>query len=475
MLLRISNVAIVGAAIFWIAIFTYAVLIGRSGLYRAIPLGIGLMLLAGLRLPPLLKINLGLGCLGVVVALYGAEMYLTLFRLPKSVGHFSRPFQAFDSRSPLQVVSDFRRSGIDAHSNLFGRLPLVYGQPGLMSGKDAILPLGGISGRTTVLCNEAGNYISYVSDEHGFNNPKGLWSRERISVAILGDSFAQGVCVPAERTIAGLVRKRYPSTLNLGMSGSGPLLELAALQEYLLSTKPRTVLWLFFDANDLVDLGDERSSPLLKKYLENDFHQGLLGKQPVIDRAWAEFATRVQSEWEQRERSMPMKGTLNWINDLLVEHRNRTLFARVLRLRELRLGLAARLSRPEAEEHQIAMLGQILQHANQTVASWGGTLHFVFLPGMELLSGRSPVREHLARRVLEKVRELGIASIDIRRSFASHNIASLFYYPDSHYNETGNRIVAEAVISVLEEEKIALGTRHPRSHTEIQTTPRFAR
>jgi hypothetical protein len=36
------------------------------------------------------------------------------------------------------------------------------------------LPLGGISNRPTVLCNETGQYTIFDSDERGFPNPKNI-------------------------------------------------------------------------------------------------------------------------------------------------------------------------------------------------------------------------------------------------------------------------------------------------------------
>lgn len=36
----------------------------------------------------------------------------------------------------------------------------------------------------------------YDSDKHGFNNPKGIWAGEGLEIAVVGDSFTQGFCVP---------------------------------------------------------------------------------------------------------------------------------------------------------------------------------------------------------------------------------------------------------------------------------------
>ena len=70
---------------------------------------------------------------------------------------------------------------------------------------------------TTVHCNESGQYNIYDADEHGFNNPRGLHGQAPLQVALLGDSFTHGACVPREASVAGRVRAAFPATLNLGI------------------------------------------------------------------------------------------------------------------------------------------------------------------------------------------------------------------------------------------------------------------
>ena len=80
--------------------------------------------------------------------------------------------------------------------------------------------------------------------------PRGLYQPETLDIAVIGDSFAQGACVPSARNAVALIRKSYPNILNLGSGGNGPLLELASLKEFAAPLKPRIVLWFYFE-NDL--------------------------------------------------------------------------------------------------------------------------------------------------------------------------------------------------------------------------------
>src|SRR5262249_39122329 len=139
------------------------------------------------------------------------------------------------------------------------------------------LPHGGISNRATVYCNEAGEYVVYESDEHGFHNPKGIWGMDSMDVVALGDSFTQVSCVSSDNNFVSVIREHYPKTLNLGISGQGPLNMLATLKDYVPAVKPKLVLWFLYEGNDIADLFYEQQSQLLMCYLDAGFSQRLSG------------------------------------------------------------------------------------------------------------------------------------------------------------------------------------------------------
>src|SRR5262249_37166437 len=136
-----------------------------------------------------------------------------------------------------------------------------------------VLPLGTVSRRATLLCNEGGQWIRYQSDRRGFNNPDDVWDSRALQIAALGDSFAHGYCVPSDRNFVALIRERYRATVNLGIAGSGPLMMLATLTELAAPQAPGIVLWFYYEGNDLTDLQTERKSPLLQRYLTPGFSQ----------------------------------------------------------------------------------------------------------------------------------------------------------------------------------------------------------
>ena len=154
--------------------------------------------------------------------------------------------------------------------------------------------------------------VSYASDEHGFRNPRGIWNSPRADIAAVGQSSAQGYCVPDGKGFVDLLRTHNLVALNLGTSGQSSLLQLAAIKEYLPRYAPKTVLWIFAEGIDLPDLYIESTHPLSRRYLDPTFSQHLLTRQPEIDAA----LRRIVSGIETREREpLPTSAAAPWLNN----------------------------------------------------------------------------------------------------------------------------------------------------------------
>lgn len=144
--------------------------------------------------------------------------------------------------------------------------------------RPSLLPLAGLANRPTYLCREADGDITYTADKHGFHNPE--WVDEP-EIALIGDSFIQGHCVPEEKQVASLLRSNGRKVLNLGLRGSGPLSQLGVLQEYALPAKPKRIIWYLLANDFLYDIERELGEPLLLQYLDGKT-QGLLSRDKEI-------------------------------------------------------------------------------------------------------------------------------------------------------------------------------------------------
>lgn len=342
-----------------------------------------------------------------------------------------------DRRTLRTVVSDLRSSG-EPHA-----VPIVYPaflsiRPDFYAGKkievggQEILPLGGISSRTTVLCNEGGYWATYRSDERGFRNPSGTWAGE-IDIAVVGDSFSHGNCVNDGEDWVSMVRAKYPRILNLGMGGNGALFELAELKEYLTSIRPKIVIWEYFEAND-TRIPAEEVVPMLKRYLnEPSFQQGLAGKQSGIDAVLENIVEHALDGWSAGQTA-PTKFR---VVDFLILSKVRQ-----------RLGIRAGGS----GNPSLVTLSRVLAEGQRVVSQWGGKLYFVYLPSaLGLTSKEAPSWYASRAAVLGVAKEAGLAVVDVYPPMATHpDPPSLFPYRGNfHYNAAGYRIVANTVLNSL--------------------------
>jgi hypothetical protein len=89
-------------------------------------------------------------------------------------------------------------------------------------------------------------------DGNGFRNQRDL---QHADIAVIGDSFVEGLTVTdAELVTSQLAAVQGIVVANLGQSTYGPLQELIVLKRYALPLRPRTVVWMFFEGNDLQDV-----------------------------------------------------------------------------------------------------------------------------------------------------------------------------------------------------------------------------
>src|SRR5262249_32449593 len=145
-----------------------------------------------------------------------------------------------------------------------------------------VVPLGGVAKVITMAGNESGVMQQTTSDEMGFNNPPGLWAQAPADVMLVGDSFTFGWGVAPDHNLAAPIRARFPKTVNLGVTGMGPLGELGAMREYGPALRPRVTAMLFYEGNDMRDLAREQTS-MLSRYLEPGFTQDLVGQRDAVD------------------------------------------------------------------------------------------------------------------------------------------------------------------------------------------------
>jgi hypothetical protein len=92
-------------------------------------------------------------------------------------------------------------------------------------------------------------------DHRGFRNDKDM---DRADVVVIGDSYVESPMLPGSSLLTTQLSHRLQmSVANLGISGYGPEQELVVLKRHALNLLPKTIVWVFFEGNDLYQLDPE--------------------------------------------------------------------------------------------------------------------------------------------------------------------------------------------------------------------------
>lgn len=226
------------------------------------------------------KLYLSIITISILVSLYLFEGYLNFksTNLSKNYDKFEKETgKKFDKRTFIEAFKHELQNNPELISPT---LPFMF----LNDENLKTFPLSGQSNSENLYCNENGFYSEFSTDRYGFNNPDEVWLTKEVEYVIIGDSYAYGNCVNRPDDISSVIREiTKKNSINLGQSGSGPLIELAILKEYLPKNVGK-VVWLYYEGNDLGDLKVELKNAILKKYLlEKNFNQKLIDKQDLIN------------------------------------------------------------------------------------------------------------------------------------------------------------------------------------------------
>ena len=401
-----------------------------SGGMFAIFFGLGLK-----RLSNNLKVNLSIVFFTVGITVYGFETYLELSK--RTIGNTDKRKALalqmgvpYDMRTKIEVVGDLRNFGVEAFPNVFPENLITSN--GLLSNNGPIYPLGTISNSTTINANESGYYPIIETDEHGFNNPKGLYIKNKVDIILVGDSFTEGCCVHSEETISAILRQFNFNTISVGKGGNGPLVELATLKEYAEPLKPKIVVWLHY-VNDFNNLNSEMRSSILKKYLnEDNYSQNLIKRQEEIDGVLINYIKSEQKKLKNKEIE---------ILELIIKTIKLTKLRKMINLQTAFTPIPS------------LTFKDILQKSEQMVSNWGGKMYLVYLPEYTKYITADELERRNRDFVTQVTTELDIPIIDIQSEvFDLHpDVSSLFPFRVSgHYNAEGYKLVAETIGKRLE-------------------------
>ncbi len=328
----------------------------------------------------------------------------------------------YESRSKIVVFNELKKKNPKLTSTL---VPKHFA----ISSKQKVIPLGGLSKSKTLHCNENGYFSIFESDRYGFNNPDNEWDNEEIEFFLVGDSFTIGECVNRPYDFGSVLRKlSKKSVLNLGYSSNGPMLQFAALKEYL-DENVNNILWFYFEDNDLQDLNDTMNSKILNSYLDNkEFSQSLRSKQKeidiIVDKTVKEHLKYFQSREEKKKKNQILR------------------FIRLDKTKDkLKVLLNNNNKKEKFNEEVFLKFKKILEHSKILAEKNNTELYFIYLPSYQRFSkfgfdGDLNQRDEL----ISMVKSLDIKIIDVFTEIEKKEIdyKSLFPFGSyGHYNIKG--------------------------------------
>lgn len=287
-----------------------------------------------------------------------------------------------------------------------------------------------------------------IYDKNGFRNEEDLASAD---IAVIGDSYVESQMMPGARlSTTRLAELTKQTVANLGQSGYGPQQELAVLKRYALPLRPKTVVWIFYEGNDLLDA---------RSYAD---------RVASLKATWG----RVDSFWY---RSF-FKNSLAWVTHSLqscVPNPNEELQAahttvvdstgKSQRLYVKGRTVSSTLTKQELNDLQVT--AAILEEAQRLVQQQGARFMVVFAPhayrvynqlaNFEGVRGGTAWRDvnDLPDRLRSIVANISpeIDYLDLTPVFRStvRNHTLVFLHDDTHWTADGHRIVAETLAEAL--------------------------
>jgi len=311
-----------------------------------------------------------------------------------------------------------------------------------------IIPFRGPINSLTVSCAEDLQYKLIKNDKYGFKNNNIIYEK-KIQNFLLGDSYAEGLCENNKNDIAGHLNEKKNYTINFGVTGTGPLISLAILREFGNYFKPKNVIYLYFEGNDLDELNYEKEDTILIKYLNDNFNQDYFNKYDDIK----SFLIKAEQETEKIIYSKS-KYTFspNKKNkfDILKAH-----LKDILEINNLRNIFKYKILKKQEEFYDLNLLYKTVEKMNDDTKKWNGNYTFVYVPTWSRYFTKFTkydAKIDLKKEIINNLNSKNIKVLDLTDYFNEiDNIEQ--YYPLGflgHFNSKGYKKIAEIIEKSLD-------------------------
>ncbi len=351
----------------------------------------------------------------------------------------------WDPRKAGEVIVDLRKIGVNAAPNF-----TPIGTADHFKDLD-FQALSGRSHATVVMCNEIGTWETYVSDRFGFNNDDSVHDNPHVKVALIGDSYVQGYCVPRTNTIGGHLNKNGILTINLGMSGNGYLSYLATFMEYIRPLRIETTVLVWF-YNDLDDTQREYQYENLRYYLENENIKFLRNKQTEIDVVLDELINLnpYQNKNTSPESKLFKDENIHWQSYI----RGLITLSGIRSTIRSAFGIEYRSTKTSKWDDEtmttFSIMKNVLEKMAKEAESWDGQIIVLILPPY---GGTTPQFAMQIAEMKESMQEkMNVIIRDFEPTYKKHGEEKLYALSlnGTHFNEYGYCLFAKYVAELIE-------------------------
>ena len=307
-----------------------------------------------------------------------------------------------------------------------------------------IIPFRGPINQKSISCAEDLNYRIISNDKYGFKNSNSIYQK-KINTILVGDSYAEGLCVKAKNDIAGNLNRKNINTINFGVAGTGPLVSLAILREYGNYFKPKNVFYLYFEGNDLEDLNFEKKIKNLLNYRNDNFKMRYLDRYSEIET----FLKKANKESEdlifgiKKNEDILKKEDKSQFFENFIEH-----LKDILEINNLKNILRFSIFKQQNKTFDLPLFYEIVEKMKLETNNWNGNYYFVYVPSWSRYFTKFTNKDssiNLKDEILGILNSKEIKTIDLTEYFdKTDNLKD--YFPlgyIGHYNSSGYEKIAE--------------------------------
>ena len=394
------------------------------------------------------------------IRIYSLEVLLFFFNTPgqrslidiksKRLEFAKKKNQIYDLRTPEEAYVDHKKLNKKLKPNFlysiaFSDLKTFKNA----ENKKLLIPFRGPINSPSLSCAEDLRYRIINNDKYGFKNPNSIYNK-KINSILLGDSYAEGLCEISEKDIAGNLNKKRINTINFGVTGSGPLVSLAILKEFGNIFKPKNIIYLYFEGNDLGDLSWEKNNSNLSNYLKEDYRLDYYNK-------YEEINLFLNAAAEETEKIILSKVNDNR-NNVAVKKKKYEVFKEhfkdIMELSNLKNIVRFNLFNSEKKNYDLKLLYSVKEKMNFESKKWNGNYIFVYVPTWSRYFtkyNKETYRTSLKDEILTNLRSKKITIIDLTKFFDNESNIKKYFPLEyvGHYNEKGYKKIADIISKKL--------------------------